>query len=128
MDTTIIQAVLNGKQMQVVAKELKTEPSKLSIMLQHEMHAVANHIKNLEDTNLSQSLKVRNAFAIRRDKRAWNRAIANASAANNVVLKPKSHVFKATTVDEAFKIALSHDSISKKDAMILVYNTLVNKL
>lgn len=127
MSTSIIQAVIDGKKMQDVAEQLNTSPSKLSIRLQSEMNAVAKHPLN---SHLTQELSVRNAFAIRRNARNWSIAIANATSKQKLVksINPISHVFSASTIDEAFDIALTHDSISKKDAMILMYNTTIKAI
>jgi hypothetical protein len=127
MKTSIIQAVINGKKMQDVAKAHDTSPSKLSLQLQTEMNAVANHPLN---AHLSKELAVRNAFAIRRNARTWSIAIANANTGTKQVkaINLIPHVFTADSVDAAFDIALQHDSITKKDAMILVYNTTIKSL
>ena len=127
MTTSIIQAVINGKKIQDVAKKLDTSPSKLSLRLQAEMNAVAKHPLN---EHLAKDLAVRNAFAIRRNARAWSIAIANASTGTKQVkaINLIPHIFTANSVDDAFDIALKHDSISKKDAMILVYNTTIKSI
>lgn len=127
MKTSIIQAVINGKKMQDVAKTNDTSPSKLSLQLQAEMNAVAKHPLN---AHLSTELEVRNAFAIRRNARAWSIAIANANTGTKQVksINLIPHVFTANSVDDAFEIALQHESITKKDAMILVYNTTIKSL
>jgi len=125
METTLIQAVIKGRKMQDVAKEMGISPSKLSLQLQSEMNQVANHRLN---QHLSEVLSVRNAFAIRRNAREWSMACANVSStnSNSTELKPIEHIFTVGSVSEAFDIGLTHHSISKKDAMILVYNATIN--
>lgn len=123
METKLIQAVINGRKMQDVAKELDISASKLSIQLAVEMQAVATHPLN---EHLSDVLSVRNAFAIRRNAREWSMAIANATKTNRATkLQPIQHILTVGSVDDAFDIALKHDSITKKDAMILVYNATI---
>ena len=126
METNIIQAVINGRKMQDVAKEMDISPSKLSLALAVEMNAVAKHPLN---EHLSDVLSVRNAFAIRRNAREWSMAIANATKTNrNTSLQPIQQILTVGSVDDAFDIALNHDSITKKDAMILVYNATLKAL
>ena len=127
MSISLIQAVIDGRKMQDVALDIDTSPSKLSLLLQTEMNAVAKHTLN---SHLSKELSVRNAFAIRRNKRTWSLALANATSKQNLLMSvsPIQHVFSANSIDEAFDIALNHDSITKKDAMILMYNTTIKAI
>lgn len=120
MKTSIIQGIIDGRAMQDMAKEKDVTPNYFTQYLKAEMKQVADHPLN-SDLDLS----VQNAFAIRRNPRRWSLAIANANIepAKESKYKPLSHVFTADTIDDAFDIALKHNSITKKDAMILVYNT-----
>lgn len=127
MSISLIQAVIDGRKMQDVALEFDTSPSRLSLLLQTEMNAVAKHPLN---SHLSNELSVRNAFAIRRNVRTWSLALANATSKQSLLqsVSPIQHVFSANSIDEAFDIALNHDSITKKDAMILMYNTTIKAI
>ena len=128
MSQNIIQAVINGKKMQDYAKEIGTSPANLSYMLKDEMMRVVKHPLN-QDADMQEILAVRNAFAIRRNPRTWAIALANSlKQTPDATLKPIEHIFRADTIDDAFDIALAHDSISKRDAMILVYNTTLKQL
>lgn len=120
MKTSIIQGIIDGRAMQDMAKEQDVTPNYFTQYLKAEMKQVADHPLNAE-----LDLSIQNAFAIRRNPRRWSIAIANATIepSKQSVFKPLSHIFTADTIDDAFDIALKHDSITKKDAMILVYNT-----
>lgn len=130
MKTNIIQAVLDGRTMTEYANELGISQSNLSHQLAHQLKCVANHATNRADSELSDVLEVRNAFAIRRNPRAWHVAIANTTGNRKAFsqLQPIKHIFRADTVDDAFDIAMSHESITKRDAMVLIYNTTINAM
>jgi hypothetical protein len=57
-------------------------------------------------------------------------AIANTTGNKKAFskLEPIKHIFRADSVDDAFDIAMSHESITKRDAMVLIYNTTINAM
>lgn len=121
MKTSIIQSIIDGRAMQDMAKEHNVTPNYFTQYLKAEMKQVANHPLNDE-----LDLSAQNAFAIRRNPRVWSLAIANAQVDPKITgtkLSPVQHIITADSISDAFDMALKHDSITKKDAMILVYNT-----
>jgi len=122
MEFTVIQALIEGKTLSALAETMGLSPNDMTTMLKKETEYVIKHPRN-RDSAIAQTISTRNAFAIRRNPRAWAIAIANATKQSvDTGFKPIQHVFTADSIDEAFDMCLNHN-VSKRDAMILVYNT-----
>lgn len=127
MTFPIIQAVIDGVKMQDMAAKRNISPNEMTALLRNEMQYVANHPLNRSSV-MAETLQTQNAFAIRRNPRAWSLAIANAT--KQTVERgslPMASTLAFNTIDDAFDVALKYN-LSIKDAMVIVYNTTLKQL
>lgn len=129
MKLPLINALIDGATLATIAKEQGVNANKMTPLFKKEMKYVCEHPRNVMDDSLQDIITNKSAFAIRRNPRAWRIAVANATKKTyERKLQPMQHIFSASSIEEAFDICLKHDSITKKDAMILVYNTALKAL
>jgi len=129
MKLPLINALIDGATLATIAAKQGVNANKMTPLFKKELDYVCNHPLNVLDDTLQEVIGNKSAFAIRRNPRAWRIAVANATKKTyERKLQPMQHIFSASSIDEAFKICLQHESITKKDAMILVYNTALKAL
>jgi hypothetical protein len=121
----VVNAIITGVKMSQLAKDTGLSQPMMSYRLKEELDALANCPANIADAEIMEALSVRNAYTVRRNPRAFARAMSNTIAAPRA--KSVQHILAAPTLEQAIDLVMSHDFINKAAAITIIQATLQNE-